>query len=122
MNKLSTYLNSLHPEGAKAISNMAVVQSHSVFQMNTTEESDSSNDDVFIELADAWNYVKKWYNFRNKSDSNLNSGSRIKFTRSRAKASSNKLKLNEPSPSRVSFHDLPVSLCQSWLFYGRTYT
>ena len=89
-----------------------VLQSNHIAQMNTntTEDSDSSTDDVFIELAEAWSFVKKWYNFRIRNENeNDASFSRVKFTRSKSKGSSQKLKSSEPRSSVFYFQDLPVS-------------
>ena len=90
-----------------------VLQPNHIIQMTTTapEDSDSSSDDVFIELAQAWDFVKKWYNFRSKKDYNEEvNTSRVKFTRSKSRTSSNKLAVSEPTSREIFFQDLPVSL------------
>ena len=89
-----------------------VLQSNHVIQINanTLEDSDSSNDDVFIDFAQAWDVVKKWYKFSKKTASNNDFNvSRVKFTKCSSRNSRNKLKINEPQSRKIFFHDLPVS-------------
>ena len=87
-----------------------VLQPNHIIQMTTTAPEDSdSKDDVFIELAHVWGFVKKWYNFRSRTDNDETNTSRVKFTRSKSRMSSNKLAVNEPTSTEVFFQDLPVS-------------
>ena len=53
--------------------------------INTADDSDSSSDDVFIELANAWSYVKKWYQFRNRPGSDLGKEGKVMFSRSKSR-------------------------------------
>ena len=96
-----------------------VLQTNHIVQMNaeTSEVKDSSNDDVFIELAQAWDFVKKWYNFRQNDNNNDTNVARVKFTRCKSRNSSNRLDSNEPKSRRIFFHDLPVGYYYADLSY-----
>ena len=70
--------------------------------INTADDSDSSSDDVFLELANAWGYVKKWYQFRNRPGSDSKKEGKVVFSRSKSRIT------KEPDAIRTCFQDMPV--------------
>lgn len=89
-----------------------VLQSSSHFvrmDTNTTEDSDASNGDVLSDLAKAWNFVKKWYNFRS-SNSVKNNSTNVRFATYKSRTSINISEFQEPRSFTISYQDLPVRL------------
>ena len=79
-----------------------VLQQNHIVNMHTETARDSESEDVFIELAQAWNYVRKWYGFKGK----LRAETLDKVT---FKASAHKTRCQPKSSScRIQFQFLPV--------------
>lgn len=77
--------------------------------VDNSEDSDSSAD-VFLELAEAWSYVRKWYNFRKSGRTDSSS---VAFHKNKSKVTK-----DEPKAKTIHFQDLPVSVqvnIFSWL-------
>ena len=80
------------------MANVTIPQNEIVaMHIDSTKDAESS-ENVLLELTQAWNYVKKWYSFRNRPDDSV-----VVFSKNK----SNITKM-EQNAAQTTFLDLPV--------------